>query len=257
MTLTNDDRERYLRHILLKEIGAQGQLKLKRARILVVGAGGLGAPLLLYLAAAGVGAIGIVDDDAVSLSNLQRQILYADEDVGAAKTERAAEALKRLNPETKFVAYQTRLDDVNAADLMTGYDLIVEGVDSFAARYAVNRTAIALRIPVISAAIGRFDGQVAVFKPWAAPGLPCYRCLAPQEPPRDSAINCAEEGVAGPVAGVIGSLAALEALKEICGFGESLAGRLAIFDGLAATMRAVTLGADPQCPDCSAIERNA
>ena len=253
--LTEDDRERYLRHILLKEMGAQGQQKLKQARVLIVGAGGLGSPILLYLAAAGVGAIGIVDDDTVALSNLQRQILYADEDVGASKAERAAEALKRLNPLIAVAAYCARLDEANAADIMTGYDIVVEGVDTFEARYAINRAAIALRKPLISAAIGRFEGQVALFKPWAGDGLPCYRCLAPEPPPRDAAATCAEEGVLGPVAGVVGAFAALETIKAICGIGDSLAGKLAIFDGLTAATRVVKLGADPQCADCATTAR--
>ena len=253
--LTDDDRERYLRHILLKEVGAQGQQKLKAARVLVVGAGGLGCPILLYLAAAGVGAIGVVDDDTVSLSNLQRQVLYADADIGLAKAERAAGALNRLNPDIAVVAYKTRLGEDNAADILAGYDLVVEGVDSFAARYAINRAAIAQRIPLVSAAIGRFEGQVSLFAPWLGPALPCYRCLAPEAPPRDEVATCAEDGVVGPVAGVVGSLAALEAMKFICGFGETLAGRLAIFDGLGAAMRVVALRADPQCPDCKNVGR--
>lgn len=253
--LTDDDRERYLRHILLKEVGAQGQQKLKAARVLVIGAGGLGCPILLYLAAAGVGAIGIVDDDTVALSNLQRQTLYADEEIGASKAERAAEALRRLNPLIAVAAYCERFSDANAADIVACYDIVVEGVDSYEARYAINRAAIALRKPLVSAAIGRFEGHVALFKPWAGAGLPCYRCLAPEPPPRDAVATCAEEGVLGPVAGVAGALAALEAIKEICGFGKSLAGKLAIFDGLTAATRVVKLGADPQCPDCATTAR--
>lgn len=254
--LTDDDRERYLRQILLKEIGAQGQQKLKSARILVVGAGGLGSPILLYLAAAGVGAIGVADDDTVSLSNLQRQILYIDEDVGAAKTERAAATLRRLNPAITIAPYRLRATDDNAAELIAAYDIVIEGVDTFEARYALNRACIALRKPLISAAVGRFDGRLSVFKPWAGAELPCYRCLAPEAPPRDAAVNCLEEGVLGPVAGVIGSMAALEAIKETTGAGATLAGRLAIYDGLAATMRTVRLPRDPACLDCGEIARD-
>jgi adenylyltransferase/sulfurtransferase len=253
--LTDDDRERYLRHILLKEIGAQGQLKLKRARILVVGAGGLGSPILFYLAAAGVGALGLADDDVVSLSNLQRQILYADEDVGAAKSERAAEALKRLNPEITVAPYRLRVTAENAPEILPAYDVIIEGVDSFEARYALNRACIALRRPLISAAVGRFEGRLSLFKPWAGADLPCYRCFMPEPPPRDATVNCLEEGVLGPVAGVIGAMAALEAIKETTGAGDTLAGRLAIFDGLAAAMRIVALPRDPACPDCGSIQR--
>lgn len=254
--LTDEDRERYLRHILLKEVGAQGQQKLKAARVLVVGAGGLGAPALLYLAAAGVGAIGVVDDDVVALSNLQRQVLFADEDVGTAKTERAAAMLKRLNPSVVVAPYRLRLSDDNADELLAGYDLVLEGVDNFETRYVLNRAAARRRIPLISAAAARFDGRLSVFKPYAGRGLPCFRCYAPEAPPRDEAISCDEEGVLGPVVGVIGALAALEAVKEIVGFGESLAGRLLIFDGLRAIARNVALPADPQCPDCAAMSRD-
>lgn len=254
--LTTEDSERYLRHILLREIGAQGQLKLKAARILVVGAGGLGSPILFYLAAAGVGAIGVADDDAVSLSNLQRQILYADEDIGAAKTERAAEAMRRLNPSITIAPYRLRLTSDNADDIISAYDIIVEGVDSFETRFLLSRICIAQRKPLVSAAAQRFEGRVSVFMPWSSADSPCYRCLTPDEPPREAALSCLEEGVLGPVAGVIGSFAALEAIKLATGAGEALSGRLAIFDGLAATMRVVRLPRDPACIDCGAIARD-
>ena len=222
MPLNVEQRERYLRHILLREIGAQGQQKLLAARVLVIGAGGLGAPMIEYLAAAGVGALGLVDDDTIALSNLQRQVIYRDEDVGALKVERAAAFARALNPDVTVIPYPA---------------------------------AIQTRTPLLSAAIGRFEGQVSLYKPWADPRFPCYRCLVPETPPRDAAVNCAEEGVIGPLAGVVGALAALEALKEIAGVGEPLAGRLLLFDGLAATMRSIALPRDPECAACGAVAR--
>lgn len=249
--MDQDQRSRYARHILLREVGGQGQQKLLAARVLVVGAGGLGAPVIQYLTAAGVGTIGIADDDAVALSNLQRQVVFRTEDVGRAKTAAAKDFAQRLNPGVKIIEHVLRIDDDNAADIARGYDLIVEGVDNFNTRYALNRAAIALKKPLVSAAIGRFEGQLAVFKPYEQPGvLPCYRCLVPQEPPRDAQFNCAEEGVLGAVAGVMGTLAAMEAIKELLSLGASLAGRLMVYDGLAGTFRTVTLKADPACPDC-------
>lgn len=253
--LSGDARERYLRHILLKEVGAQGQQRLLSARVLIVGAGGLGAPLIQYLAAAGVGVIGIADADTVALSNLQRQVIFRDEDIGASKVVRAREFALALNPDIRVVSCNEAIDGETAGARIAGYDLIVEGVDNFETRFALNAAAIAARKPLISAAIGRFEGQLSVFKPWAGPQLPCYRCLVPEAPPREERLNCAEEGVVGPLAGVLGSMAALEALKEILSIGESLAGRLAIFDGLSARMRTISLPRDPACRDCAEIER--
>ena len=249
--MDQDQRTRYARHILLKEVGGQGQQKLLASRVLVVGAGGLGAPVIQYLTAAGVGTIGIADDDDVALSNLQRQVVFRTEDVGCAKTAAAKDFAQRLNPGVEIVEHVLRLDDDNATEIAAGYDLIVEGVDNFNTRYALNRAAIALEKPLVSAAIGRFEGQLAVFKPYEQPGvLPCYRCLVPEEPPRDAQFNCAEEGVLGAVAGVMGTLAAMETIKELLSMGASLAGRLMVYDGLAGTFRTVTLKADPACPDC-------
>lgn len=253
--LTAEARDRYLRHILLKEIGAQGQQKLLAANVLVVGAGGLGNPVLQYLAAAGVGRIAIADDDAVSLANLQRQTLYRDEDVGARKIERARDFIAALNPDVRVELLPVKLKEANAAAAFAGRDLVIEGVDSFEARFALNRAAIAARTPLLSAAIGRFEGQATLFKPWAGADLPCYRCLVPEIPPRESVLTCAEEGVAGPLAGIIGSFIALEALKELLGVGDTLAGRLFLFDGLAAAARTVVLPRDPGCPECGAISR--
>lgn len=254
--LDADARDRYLRHILLKEVGAQGQQKLLAARVLVVGAGGLGSPIIQYLAAAGVGVISIADDDRVALSNLQRQTIFRDEDVGEPKAARAAAFARALNPEIRIVALDEKLTTDNAADRIKGFDVIVEGVDNFGARFALNAACIEARKPLVSAAIGRFEGQLSVFKPWAGAALPCYRCLVPAPPPREAEINCAEVGVLGPLAGVIGSMAALETLKEILSIGESLAGRLLIYDGLAASMRAIALPRDPQCPDCAELLRD-
>ncbi|MEE2690098.1 MAG: HesA/MoeB/ThiF family protein [Pseudomonadota bacterium] len=255
--MTPEQRERYLRHILLKEVGGQGQQKLLAARVLVVGAGGLGAPLIQYLAAAGVGTIGVADDDVVALSNLQRQVIYGIADIGAPKTERASRAVAKLNPDARVIEHRTRIDEANACALIADYDLAVEGVDSFASRYAINRACIEKKKILISAAVGRFEGQLATFKPWAEDRLPCYRCLVPEEPPREAQVNCAEEGVLGPVTGVVGALAAMEVLKELLAIGDSLAGRLLIYDGLSANTRTIRLSADPQCPDCSGVKRHA
>lgn len=252
--MTPEQRERYSRHILLKEVGGQGQQKLLAAKVLVVGAGGLGSPILSYLAAAGVGTLGVADDDVVALSNLQRQTLYRTEDVGRPKTQAAQDAIARLNPHVK-TAPHPRIDETNARALVGAYDLVVEGVDNFATRYALNAACIAEKKTLISAAVGRFEGQLSTFKSFAAPGvLPCYRCLVPEEPPRDSQINCAEEGVMGAITGVLGTLAAMEVIKEVLGVGESLAGRLILYDGLGGTFRNIRLPADPECTDCGAAQ---
>ncbi len=254
--MTPEERERYARHILLKEVGGQGQQKLIAARVLVVGAGGLGSPILSYLAAAGVGTIGVCDSDAVSLSNLQRQTLFRTEDVGREKTAAAKDAIERLNPHICVETHPLVTLD-NADAIVTAYDLVVEGVDNFAARFVLNRACIAAEKPLVSAAVGRFEGQLATFKPYEQPGvLPCYRCLVPEEPPRDQQVNCAEEGVLGAVTGVMGTLATMEVLKELLSIGDSLAGRLMIYDGLSAAFRTVRLNADPACPDCGAYGSN-
>ena len=253
--LSDSGRERYLRHILLKEVGAQGQQKLLAAKVLVAGAGGVGAPALLYLAGAGVGTIGIADDDRVALSNLQRQIVYRSEDVGAPKTAAAAAALKALNPDVRIIEHCARIAASNAAEMLGDYDLVLEGIDNFPGRYALNRAAIALGRPLVSAAVGRFEAQLSVFKPYAGRDLPCYRCLVPEAPPRETAFNCLEEGVLGPLTGVVGAAAALEAIKEILGLGPSLAGRLLLYSPLAPDARIARLPRDPDCADCGGIER--
>ena len=243
--------ERYARHLLLREVGGQGQKKLLASRVVVVGAGGLGAPIIQYLAAAGVGTIGIVDDDTVALSNLQRQILFHTDDVGERKTNATRTFVRRLNPDIKIVEHDLRITTDNATNIIKEYDLVIEGVDNFETRYALNAASILARKTLISAAVGRFEGQLATFKPFADPGvLPCYRCFVPEAPPLDQQVNCAEEGVLGAVTGVMGTLAAMEVLKELLDVGDSLAGRVMLYDGLGATFRTVTLPADPNCHAC-------
>jgi molybdopterin/thiamine biosynthesis adenylyltransferase len=233
-----DEIERYARHIILREIGGAGQQKLKAARVLVIGAGGLGSPVLIYLAAAGVGTLGIVDDDAVSLSNLQRQILHGTADVGAAKTESAQRALGVVNPHVTVVAHPERLTGANAETLMGGYDVIVDGSDNFETRYLAADMAEKLRIPLVAGALGRFDGSLTVLMPHAedADGHanPGYRDLFPEPPPPGAVPTCAEAGILGAIAGVIGTLQAVEVLKLITGAGEPLVGRLLLYDALAA-----------------------
>lgn len=249
--MTPEERQRYARHILLKEVGGQGQQKLSAARVLVVGAGGLGTPIIQYLAAAGVGTIGLADDDKVELSNLQRQTIFHTEDIGRLKVQAAKDFAKRLNPHVSIAEHWFRINEDNAVTTLKEYDLVVEGVDNFETRYALNRAAIVLKKPLVSAAVGRFEGQLSTFKPFEAPGeAPCYRCLVPEEPPREAQFNCAEEGVLGAVTGVIGTLAAMEVIKEILSLGDSLSGRLMLYDGLSGQFRTIALKADPACPDC-------
>lgn len=242
--LNAEERERYARHILLKEIGGPGQQRLKASTVAIIGAGGLGAPAALYLAAAGVGRLRLIDDDTVSLSNLQRQIIFASADVGAPKVERARDALTALNPHVEIDARATRLSDENAAALLQGADIVLDGTDDFATRFAVNAACRALGATLISGAVGRWQGQVATFKR----GGPCYRCLVPEAPP--DAETCAAVGIVGALTGVVGSIMALEAIKEIAQTGESLAGRLFIFNGLDGEARTIALPRDPACKVC-------
>lgn len=242
--MSPEERERYARHILLKEIGGPGQRRLKAATAAIVGLGGLGAPAALYLAAAGLGRLRLIDDDTVSLSNLQRQILYRTDEVGARKVDRARAHLSALNLNIEIDVRPERLTDANASTLLAGADIVLDGTDDFATRFAVNAACRALRIALISGAVGRWDGQLAVF----TPDGPCYRCLVPEAPPDIE--TCAQAGIVGALTGVIGSLMALETIKEIAEAGESLAGRVLIFDGLAATARTVTLSRDPACQVC-------
>ncbi len=243
MQFSDDEVERYARHLVLREIGGPGQQALKRARVLLVGAGGLGAPAALYLAAAGVGHIALADPDIVSLSNLQRQVLYGVADLEASKVETAARRLGALNPHVTIDPLPLRLDSGNAAGLVGAYDLVLDGTDDFVTRFAVNAACVQTGRTLVSGAIGRWTGQVGVFA-----GRPCYRCLVPDVPP--DAETCAAVGVVGALAGVIGSMMALEAVKVITGAGEALTGRLLIYDGLAGEARTVRLGPDPDCPVC-------
>ncbi|MBI1251389.1 MAG: molybdopterin-synthase adenylyltransferase MoeB [Alphaproteobacteria bacterium] len=252
-----DERERYARHILLKEIGGAGQQRLKAASIALIGAGGLGAPAALYLAAAGVGRLILIDDDTVSLSNLQRQVLYETGDVGAAKVARAEKRLSALNPHVDIEARAERLNDANAQALLHDADIVLDGCDSYATRYSVNTACHALGLPLISGAVGRWAGQLATFKSGLTKGraidarLPCYTCLVPELPPTEE--KCSEVGIVGALTGVIGAMMALEAIKEVAQAGESLAGRLLIYDGLSASSRIVTLPPDPHCPTCARL----
>jgi molybdopterin/thiamine biosynthesis adenylyltransferase len=245
MSFSQEEVERYARHLVLREIGGPGQQKLKAARVLMIGAGGLGAPAALYLAAAGVGTIGLVDPDTVSLSNLQRQVLYAAADVGRPKVEAAVERLGALNPHAAVETHPVWLDATNAGDIVSGYDLVLDGTDDFATRFAVSDACLAHGKPLVSGALGRWTGQVGVFH-----GKPCYRCLVPEVPP--DAETCSLVGVVGALAGVIGSMMALEAVKLLAGAGEPLSGKLLIYDALAAETRTVRIGADPHCPSCGA-----
>ncbi|WP_303783066.1 HesA/MoeB/ThiF family protein [Sandarakinorhabdus limnophila] len=250
MNFSDDELERYARHLVLPEFGGRGQASLARARVAVVGAGGLGSPCLLYLAAAGVGQLTIIDDDAVALSNLQRQVLFETADAGEMKAERAASHLHALNPHVETVAVPLRLDADNVDLLLAGHDLIIDGCDSFTTRLLVADSALAAGVPLISGAVGPFDGQVAVFK-GHDPALPCYRCFvgSPEDQPDR---NCAAVGVLGALTGVIGSLMAMEAIRELSGFSPSSAGRITLFDAMAGRFRTLSLPKDPACLACSA-----
>jgi adenylyltransferase/sulfurtransferase len=250
VNFSDDELERYARHLVLPEFGGRGQASLARARVAVVGAGGLGSPCLLYLAAAGVGRLTIIDDDAVALSNLQRQVLFETADAGEMKAERAASHLHALNPHVETVAVPLRLDADNVDALLAGHDLIIDGCDSFTTRLLVADSALAAGVQLVSGAVGPFDGQVAVFK-GHDPALPCYRCFvgSPEDQPDR---NCAAVGVLGALTGVIGSLMAMEAIRELSGFSPSSAGRITLFDAMAGRFRTLSLPKDPACPACAA-----
>ena len=245
--LSKDEVLRYSRHLIMPEVGMQGQLKLKQAKVLLVGTGGLGAPLGLYLAAAGVGRIGLVDFDTVDYTNLQRQVLFGTSDVGRPKIEAAAGHLRNLNPEIQVDQFETRLTSENALDILRDYDIVVDGTDNFPTRYLVNDACVLLGKPNVYGSIFRFEGQITVF---GYPGGPCYRCLYPEPPPPGLVPSCAEGGVLGVLPGIVGTIQAAETLKLIIGVGEALIGRLLLFDALSMTFRALKLRKNPQCPVC-------
>lgn len=245
---TPDQRERYSRHFLLPEIGEEGQRKLLESKVLLLGAGGLGSPIALYLAAAGVGTLGLVDDDVVDVSNLQRQVAHATDRVGVPKVESAMQSIHDINPGVEVKTYQTRLDASNIMEIISGYDVIVDGVDNFPTRYLLNDATVRLGIPVVSASILGFDGQLSVFKPFDGP---CYRCLYPVPPPAELAPSCGANGVLGVLPGTMGLLQATEVIKLVVGTGEPLIGRLLLYEALGATFTELKVRRDPECPVCS------
>ena len=253
-TLDADARARYARQLTLPEIGEQGQARLAEAKVLLVGAGGLGSPAAYYLAAAGVGTLGIVDHDSVDRSNLQRQILHTDDRVGMSKVESARRTLNALNPSVHIECYQERLSADNVERILGGFELVVDGSDNFATRYLVNDACVKLGLANVHGAVFRFDGQLSVFWPAGGADIPCYRCLYPEPPPPEQAPSCAEAGVMGVLPGIIGTLQALEALKLLLGVGRPLTGRLLCLDGLAGEFRELRIRRDPECPYCNASE---
>ncbi|HEX2763724.1 MAG TPA: molybdopterin-synthase adenylyltransferase MoeB [Allosphingosinicella sp.] len=253
-TLTAPERERYSRHLRIPEIGEAGQARLLTARVALVGAGGLGSPAAYYLAAAGVGALGLIDDDRIERSNLQRQILHADARVGQMKARSAAETLSAFNPDVKLTLHEVRLDRSNADEILRSYDLVIDGSDNLPTRYVVSDACVRLNIPMIYGAIFRFEGQVSVFWPGAPEGGPCYRCLFPEPPPSELTPSCAEAGVLGVLPGMIGTLMAAEALKILLGLGDTLVGRLLSYDALEARFEELALVPDKECAFCAPVE---
>src|SRR3954447_23962695 len=247
-SLTKEQRERYSRHLLIPEVGVEGQQKLLESKVLLLGAGGLGSPAALYLAAAGVGTLGIVDDDEVDLSNLQRQVVHTTDRIGVPKVDSAEETIQAINPDVEVVKYPVRLDASNIMEIIEGYEVIVDGLDNFPTRYLLNDASVRLRIPVVSAAILGFDGQLSVFAPYDGP---CYRCLFPEPPPAELAPSCGANGVLGVLPGVMGLLQAPEVVKLVVGGGEPLVGRLLLYEALGATFTELKVRRDPECPICS------
>jgi adenylyltransferase/sulfurtransferase len=250
--LTEPQIRRYARHIVLAEIGGIGQARLIAARVLVIGAGGLGAPLLQYLAAAGIGTLGVIDHDRVDLSNLQRQVIHRTADVGLAKVESARRALGDINPEIAVIAHDERLEAGNAQRIVAGYDIVADGSDNFATRYLLNDVCHRLRKPLVSAAILRFDGQISTYKAWQGEGHPCLRCIFPEAPSEDAVPSCAQAGVLGALAGTLGAMQATEVVKELLGIGQSLSGRLVLYDALAGSFDEVVIAKRADCPTCGA-----
>jgi molybdopterin/thiamine biosynthesis adenylyltransferase len=248
--LTEPQIRRYARHIVLAEIGGVGQARLIAARVLVIGAGGLGAPLLQYLAAAGIGTLGVIDHDQVDLSNLQRQVIHRTADIGVAKVASARRALLDINPEVAVIAHDERLTPNNAERIVGGYDIVADGSDNFATRYLLNDVCYRLKKILVSAAILRFDGQISTYKAWQGAGHPCLRCIFPAAPSEDAVPSCAQAGVLGALAGTLGALQATEVVKEILGIGRSLSGRLLMYDALAASFDEMAISKRPDCPTC-------
>ena len=249
MTLRDQQLDRYARHIVLRDIGGAGQSKLLSSHVLLIGAGGIGCPALQYLAAAGVGTISVVDDDIVSLSNLQRQILYTEVDIGTAKVDAAGAAVARLNPDVTFRGLKQRIDRSTSADILKGVDVVIDGCDNFATRLIVNDLCLAAKVPLVSAAIGQFHGQICTFTGWAE-DAPCYRCFVGDAHDPDDCDDCATQGVLGAMCGLMGSFAAMEAIRALTGFGEAQIGKLHLFDGMAPAMRTIRLPKDPACNSC-------
>ncbi|MCC2976320.1 molybdopterin-synthase adenylyltransferase MoeB [Sphingomonas sp. PL-96] len=249
MMLSDAELERYARHIVLKEVGGAGQARLAQAQVCIVGAGGIGSPVIQYLAAAGVGRLTLIDDDHIELSNLQRQTLFGTGDVGRPKAEVARDAVARLNPHVTVTVHRTRIGPGNASSLVAGSDVVVDGTDNFATRLAVADAALAARVPLVAAAVGEFEGQLGVFRGWEA-DKPCYRCFVGADPERPDR-SCADTGVLGALTGIVGSLAAMEAIRAITRFGEDSAGKLLLIDTLALRFRTLQLPKDPGCPACA------
>ena len=249
MNLTDQQLDRYARHIVLRDIGGAGQAKLLASHVLLIGAGGIGCPAIQYLAAAGVGTISVVDDDVVSLSNLQRQVLYSAAQIGEAKVDAAGAAVARLNPDVQFHALKQRIDGDTSSEILNGVDAVIDGSDNFVTRLIVNDLCLAARVPLVSAAIGQFHGQIGTFTGWH-PNRPCYRCFVGDAYDPDDCDDCATQGVLGAMCGLMGSLAAMEAIRLLTGFGEGAAGKLHIFDGMKPAMRTITLSKDPECGSC-------
>lgn len=247
-TLTAEQRQRYARHLVLPEVGEKGQQRLLDSKVAIVGAGGLGSPVALYLAAAGVGHLGIIDHDVVDLSNLQRQVLHGVDRIGRPKVDSARQTIAGINPDVEVVAHRTQIQAANALELLADYDLIVDGADNFPTRYLINDASLHLRIPVVHGSIFRFEGQASVFVPYTGP---CYRCLFAQPPPPELSPNCAEAGVFGVLPGIIGSIQAMEAIKALLGLGDLLTGRLLIYDALEQDFSTVRVRRNPDCPACS------
>ncbi len=250
MNLTDEQMDRYARHIILREVGGIGQKKLLSSKVLIIGAGGLGSPLVLYLAAAGVGTIGIVDDDVVDLSNLQRQIAHGTADIGQPKVQSARQSVARINPDVNLVAHPERLTAENVEQIFDGYDLVADGSDNFNTRFLINDACYFLKKPLVSAAMLQFEGQLSTYKAFKGAGHPCYRCIFPAPPPPDVAQTCGEAGILGALAGTMGSLQATEILKELLGIGDSMSGQLLIYDALYTDFRKVKVRPDPECKLC-------